>query len=137
MSDRIIFTVKHKGECLAYLYQNWGMGDGPELDRLVREVAGKNGLDLTVRKDAIEAVRLAGEEFYGHSRWNGVGQADDPDDREFHEATRENREYLEAHPGEVVTDNQADGILFYYGTGNTYPDYIDGWCEDAYTMTIV
>ena len=137
MSDRIIFRIKHNGRCLAYLYQSWGMGDGPELDRLVRENASRYGLDLAVQKDAITAVRLAGESLYGHSRWNGAGQACDPDDKAFMEATQENRDYLEAHPAEIVTDNQDPGILFYYGTGDKYPDYIDGWCEDEYIMTIV
>ena len=32
MSDRIIFQIRHGGKCLAYIYQNWGMGDGEELE---------------------------------------------------------------------------------------------------------
>ena len=49
MADRIIFRLKHDGETLAYLYQNWGMGDGEE-DRLLygerRAQLRRNGKDF-------------------------------------------------------------------------------------------
>jgi hypothetical protein len=134
MSDRLIFTVKHEGHVLAYLFQRWGMGDGPQIEAAVRGQARKYHLDLKKRADAIQAVRLAGEVQYGHAIWNCM---EDDDDKEFTEATREDREYLEAHRDEIIADNQdTTGITFFYGTGDGYPEYIDGWCEDAYTMNV-
>ena len=42
-----------------------------------------------------------------------------------------------AHRKEIIADNQDDtGIVFFYGTHEGYPAYIEGWCEDAYTMTV-
>lgn len=135
MGDRLIFTVKHEGETLAYLYQNWGMGDGPELERLVRESAVKYNLDLTNREDAIQAVRIAGEEQYGHALWNYVKKGDR--DKEFRAALKRDLSYLKEHREEIVADNQDDGgICFFYGTYGDYPKYIEGWCEDAYTMNV-
>lgn len=134
MGDRIIFTVKSKGATLAYIYQNWGAGDGPELGRLVNESAREYGLDISKRADAITAARLAGERLYGHALWNGAD--DDGDDPGWSEAVRGDREYLETHRDEIVTDNQDTGVTFFYGTGAAYPDYIRGWCEDEYIMEV-
>jgi len=134
MSDRLIFRLKHDGETLAYLYQNWGMGDGEEIERRVRAAAKTYKLDLTKRADAIQAVRIAGEEQYGHALWTaneGETAAD------WRLATAEDRAYLMAHRAEIIADNQDEGgIRFFYGTHEGYPAYIDGWCEDAYTMTV-
>jgi gamma-glutamylcysteine synthetase len=134
MSDRLIFTLKHNGECLAYLYQNWGMGDGEEIERRVREAAKTYKLDLTSRADAIQAVRIAGEEQYGHAKWTANS---DYTDAAWRIATARDRAYLDAHRDDIIADNQDEGgIVFFYGTYGDYPDYIDGWCEDAYTMTV-
>lgn len=135
MSDRLIFTVKHNGECLAYLYQNWGMGDGEEIERRVREAAKTYNLDLTCRADAIQAVRIAGEEQYGHALWNFIPTGDH--DEKFAAALKRDLDYLEAHRDELIADNQDEkGIVFFYGTFEDYPAYIDEWCEDEYTMTV-
>lgn len=133
MSDRIIFQIKHDGECLAYLYQNWGMGDGEELEQYIREAEAKYGYDLTKRADAIQAVRLAGERLYGHAKWtaNENERASD-----WRLATAKDRAYLMAHRKNIIADNQADGVTFYYGTHGDFPAYIQGWCEDAYTMAV-
>lgn len=133
MSDRLIFRLKHNGETLAYLYQNWGMGDGEEIERLVRESAKKYNLDLTKRADAIQAVRIAGEEQYGHAKWNYAGE---DRDAKFQAALKRDNEYLEAHRDEIIADNQDEhGIVFFYGTYDDYPNYIDEWCCEDYTMT--
>jgi hypothetical protein len=135
MADRIIFTIKHDGETLAYLYQNWGRGDGEEIEKEVRKAAREYQLDLTDRADAITAIRLAGEALYGHALWNGC--EDQCDDTEWLEATQEDRDYLELHRDDIIADNQdIKGITFFYGTSQAYPEYIAGWCEDAYTMSV-
>jgi hypothetical protein len=41
-----------------------------------------------------------------------------------------------AHHRDIIADNQADGATFFYGTYGDYPDYIQGRCEDAYTMDV-
>lgn len=134
MSDRLIFRLKHDGETLAYLYQNWGMGDGEEIERRVRNAAVKYKLDLTKRADAIQAVRIAGEEQYGHALWTAN---EGEKDSKWLLATAEDRAYLMAHRNEIIADNQDEGgIRFFYGTHEGYPAYIEGWCEDAYTMTV-
>ena len=134
MSDRLIFRLKHDGETLAYLYQNWGMGDGAEIERLVRKAATDYNLDLTKRADAIQAVRIAGEEQYGHALWTAN---EGEKDSKWLLATAEDRAYLMAHRREIIADNQDEhGIVFFYGTHEGYPAYIEGWCEDAYTMTV-
>lgn len=134
MSDRLIFRLKHNGETLAYLYQNWGMGDGEEIERRVREVSKTYGLDLTNRADAIQAVRIAGEQQYGHALWTAN---EGEKGAEWRLATAEDRAYLMAHRDEIIADNQDEGgIRFFYGTHEGYPAYIDGWCEDTYTMTV-
>ena len=134
MSDRLIFRLKHDGETLAYLYQNWGMGDGEEIERRVRNAAVKYKLDLTKRADAIQAVRIAGEEQYGHALWTAN---EGEKDSKWQLATAEDRAYLMAHRNEIIADNQDEGgIRFFYGTHEGYPAYIEGWCEDAYTMTV-
>lgn len=134
MSDRLIFRLKHNGETLAYLYQNWGMGDGDEIERRVREAAKTYKLDLTCRADAIQAVRIAGEQQYGHALWTAN---EGEKNSEWRLATAEDRAYLMAHRDEIIADNQDEGgIRFFYGTHEGYPAYIEGWCEDAYTMTV-
>lgn len=134
MSDRLIFRLKHNGETLAYLYQNWGMGDGEEIERRVREVSKTYGLDLTKRADAIQAVRIAGEQQYGHALWTAN---EGEKDAKWRLATAEDRAYLMAHRDEIIADNQDEGgIRFFYGTHEGYPAYIEDWCEDAYTMTV-
>ena len=94
MGDRLIFTVKHKGETLAYHYQHWGAGDGDTVAAEVHKAAEEYHLDLTDRADAIQAVRIAGEAVYGHALWNGC--EDESDDKEWLAATQEDRDYLEA-----------------------------------------
>lgn len=133
MSNRIIFRIKHKGETLAYIYQNWGCGDGEVLEKLVREEAIKYSLNLTERADCIQAVRLAGERLYGHAKWtaNEHERASD-----WRLATAKDRAYLMAHRKDIIADNQAEGVTFFYGSYGDYPTYIEGWCEDAYTMTV-
>lgn len=134
MSDRLIFRLKHNGETLAYLYQNWGMGDGDEIERRVRDAAKTYHLDLTKRADAIQAVRIAGEQQYGHALWTAN---EGEKDAKWRLATAEDRAYLMAHRDEIIADNQDEGgIRFFYGTHEGYPAYIEGWCEDAYTMTV-
>ena len=44
--------------------------------RFVRANAEKYKLDLTKRADAIQAVRIAGEEQYGHALWNFIPAGD-------------------------------------------------------------
>ena len=135
MADRIIFTIKHNDKILAYLYQSWGRGDGATIEAEVRKAAGAYHLDLTNQADAIQAIRIAGEALYGHALWGGA--IDDTDDIGYIKATQEDRDYLESHRDDIVTDNQdTAGIVFYYGVSATYPSYIEGWCEDSYTMTI-
>ena len=135
MGDRLIFTVKHKGETLAYLYQHWGARDGDTVAAEVRKAAEEYHLDLTDRADAIQAVRIAGEAVYGHALWNGC--EDESDDKAWLAATQEDRDYLELHRDDIIADNQDEsGFRFYYGTSAAYPEYIDGWCEDAYTMEV-
>jgi hypothetical protein len=135
MADRIIFRLKHDGETLAYLYQRWGRGDGAEIERLVRKSAKKYKLDLTKRADAIQAVRIAGEEQYGHALWNFIPKGDK--DKKFAKALKRDLDYLKAHRDELIADNQDEGgIVFFYGTFEDYPAYIDEWCEDEYTMTV-
>ena len=133
MSNRIIFQVKHGGKCLAYIYQNWGMGDGEELEQYVREAATKYGYNLTKRADAIQVVRLAGERLYGHAKWTANENEHAAD---WRLATAKDRAYLMAHRKDIIADNQADGVTFFYGTYGDYPAYIQGWCEDAYTMAV-
>lgn len=133
MSDRIIFQIKHGVKCLAYLYQNWGMGDGEELEQYVREAAAKHSYDLTKRADAIQAVRLAGERLYGHAKWTANENEHAAD---WRLATAKDRAYLMAHRKDIIADNQAEGVTFYYGTYGDYPAYIQSWCEDCYTMTV-
>ena len=135
MGDRLIFRVKHNGETLAYLYQHWGRGDGKEIERLVRESAKKYNLDMTTRAGAIQAVRIAGEAQYGHALWNYVPKGDK--DKKFRAALKRDLDYLKLHRDEIIADNQDEyGIRFFYGTFEDYPAYIDGWCEDEYTMTV-
>lgn len=135
MADRLIFRLKHDGETLAYLYQRWGRGDGEEIERLVRASAKKYKLDLTKRADAIQAVRIAGEEQYGHALWNFIPKGDK--DKKFAKALKRDLDYLKAHRDELIADNQDEGgIVFFYGTFEDYPAYIDEWCEDEYTMTV-
>ena len=135
MADRIIFTIKHNDKILAYLYQSWGRGDGATLEVEVRKAAEAYHLDLADQADAIQAIRIAGEATYGHAVWNGA--IDDTDDEAYIQATQEDRDYLASHRDDIVTDNQdAAGIVFYYGTSQAYPPYIEGWCEDTYTMTV-
>ena len=134
MSNRIIFQVKHNDETLAYLYQNWGCGDGDELAQYVHDAANKYKLDLTVRADAINAVRLAGERLYGHAKWTANEEGCDA---EWRTATAKDRAYLMAHSKDIIADNQdAAGIVFFYGAFADYPRYIEGWAEDAYTMVV-
>jgi hypothetical protein len=134
MSDRLIFRLKHNGETLAYLYQNWGMGDGEEIERRVRRAAKTYNLDLTKRADAIQAVRIAGEEQYGHALWTAN---EGEKDAEWRLATADDRAYLDTHRDDIIADNQDEcGIRFFYGTYEGYPAYIDEWCEDAYTMNV-
>lgn len=135
MSDRLIFTIKHDGKVLAYLYQNWGAGDGEYLAEKVNKAARAYNLDLTRQKDAIAAIRIAGEEQYGHALWNGC--EDMSDDEEWLDATKADRDYLETHRDEIVADNQdGSGFSFFYGVSPAYVDYIDGWCEDSYSMMV-
>jgi len=136
MSDRIIFSVKHDGKLLAYLYQNWGMGDGPTIAKEIRKAAKKYRLDLTTQAGAVSAVRLAGEAIYGHAKWNGA-RSMGGDDKKWLAATKADRDYLKAHRDEIIADNQDEsGIVFFYGVSGDYVEYIDEWCEDAYTMTV-
>lgn len=104
MSDRLIFRLKHDGKTLAYLYQNWGIGDGKEVETRVRNVAEKYHFDLTKRADAIQAVRVAGEEVYGHAVLNYIPEGND--DEKFASAIKRDIEYLKSHKGEIVADNQ-------------------------------
>ena len=133
MGDRIIFRLKHNGETLAYLYQHWGRGDGRTLEQLVRKNANSYHLDLTKREDAIQAVRIAGEELYGHALWNSAH--DDETDERHIQAVKRDTDYLMSHRDEIIADNQDENaIRFFYGTFEDFPDYIDGWCEDEWTM---
>ena len=135
MADRLIFSIKHQDKTLAYLYQSWGRGDGATLEAEVHKAAEAYHLDLTSQADAIQAIRIAGEALYGHAIWNGA--IDDTDDDAYIRATQEDRDYLALHRDDIVTDNQnTSAITFYYGTAERYPPYIEGWCEDAYTMTV-
>ena len=135
MGDRIIFTIKHEKKVLAYIYQNWGAKDGRELEKEVLKAAKDNRLDLTRQADAIKAAYLAGVAFYGHAIWTGYEDHDD--DLEWEKAVQEDREYLADHKDEIVVDNKNNnGFTFFYGTGNGYPEYIDGWCEAAYNMDV-
>ena len=134
MGNRIIFTIKHDKKVLAYIYQNWGAGDGETIAEEVRKAASKYGLNISERAGAITAARIAGEAVYGHALWNG---SELHDDDEWKEATKYDREYLENHRDEIVADNQdKDGITFFYGTSQEYPEYIDSWCEDSFTMEV-
>lgn len=135
MADRLIFTIKHQGKTLAYLYQSWGRGDGPTIEAEVHKAAETYHLELTSQADAIQAIRIAGEATYGHAVWNGA--IDDTDDEAYIQATQEDRDYLALHRDDIVTDNQnTNAITFYYGVAESYPPYIEGWCEDSYTMTV-
>ena len=135
MADRLIFSIKHQGKTLAYLYQPWGRGDGPAIEAEVHKAANTYHLDLTNQADTIRAIRLAGERIYGHALWNGA--IEDTDDTAYIQATQADRDYLASHRDAIVTDNQnTDGITFFYGTSQAYPPYIEGWCEDSYTMTV-
>ncbi|WP_407458146.1 hypothetical protein [Fibrobacter sp.] len=135
MADRLIFTIKHQDKTLAYLYQRWGRGDGATLEAEVRKAAEAYHLDLTNQADAIQAIRLAGEQIFGHAIWNGG--IDDTDDEEYIKATQEDRDYLESHRDNIVADNQcSEGITFFYGISAAYPPYIESWCEDSYSMTV-
>lgn len=135
MADRLIFTLKHDGKTLAYLYQHWGRGDGATIEAEVRKAAETYHLELTSQADAIQAIRIAGEVIYGHARWNGAVQ--NTDDEAYIRATQEDRDYLASHRDAIVTDNQnTSAITFYYGVAESYPPYIESWCEDTYTMTV-
>ena len=135
MADRIIFTIKHNDKILAYLYQHWGRGDGPAIETEVRKAAEMYHLDLTSQADAIQAIRIAGEATYGHAVWNGAVQ--NTDDEAYIKATQADRDYLALHRDDIVTDNQnTSAITFYYGVAESYPPYIENWCEDSYTMTV-
>lgn len=135
MADRLIFTIKHQDKTLAYLYQRWGRGDGATLEAEVRKAAEAYHLDLINQADAIQAIRIAGEALYGHALWNGA--IDDTDDTAYIKATQADRDYLASHRDEIVTDNQdTAGLAFHYGIAESYPAYIEGWCEDSYTMTV-
>ena len=135
MADRLIFTIKHQGKTLAYLYQHWGRGDGATIEAEVHNAAETYHLNLTSQADAIQAIRIAGEVIYGHARWNGAIQ--NTDDEAYIRATQEDRDYLALHRDEIVTDNQnTSAITFYYGVAESYPPYIESWCEDSYTMTV-
>ena len=135
MADRLIFTIKHQGKTLAYLYQHWGRGDGATIEAEVHNAAETYHLNLTSQADAIQAIRIAGEAFYGHAIWNGA--IDDTDDDAYIRATQEDRDYLALHRDDIVTDNQnTSAITFYYGVAESYPPYIESWCEDSYTMTV-
>lgn len=135
MADRLIFTLKHDGKTLAYLYQRWGRGDGATIEAEVRKAAEAYHLDLIDQADAIQAIRIAGEVLYGHALWGGA--IDDTDDIGYIKATQEDRDYLESHRDDIVADNQrSEGITFFYGISAAYPPYIESWCEDSYTMTV-
>lgn len=135
MADRLIFTIKHQGKTLAYLYQHWGRGDGATIEAEVHNAAETYHLNLTSQADAIQAIRIAGEVIYGHARWNGAIQ--NTDDEAYIRATQEDRDYLALHRDDIVTDNQnTSAITFYYGVAESYPPYIESWCEDSYTMTV-
>ena len=138
MGARIIFQVKHRGEtsstCLAYLFQNWGDGAGPELEKLARKYGEEHNLDLSQTENALAAVRYAGEQMYGHCVWNG-GTVSDDEDPKFLAATEENRRYRSLHPQWTDWGNP-EAITCFYGTGDDYPNYIYGWCEDAYVMYV-
>jgi hypothetical protein len=135
MADRLIFTINHQDKTLAYLYQRWGRGDGATLEVEVRKAAEAYHLDLTNQADAIQAIRIAGEATYGHAVWNGA--IDDTDDEAYIQATQADRDYLALHRDDIVTDNQnTSAITFYYGVAESYPAYIESWCEDSYTMTV-
>ena len=135
MADRLIFTIKHQGKTLAYLYQHWGRGDGATIEAEVHNAAETYHLNLTSQADAIQAIRIAGEVIYGHARWNGAVQS--TDDEAYIRATQEDRDYLALHRDDIVTDNQnTSAITFYYGVAESYPPYIESWCEDSYTMTV-
>lgn len=135
MADRLIFTLKHDGKTLAYLYQHWGRGDGATIEAEVRKAAETYHLELTSQADAIQAIRIAGEVIYGHARWNGAVQ--NTDDEAYIRATQEDRDYLASHRDAIVTDNQdTAGIVFYYGTSQAYPPYIESWSEDSYCMNV-
>lgn len=135
MADRLIFSLKHDGKTLAYLYQHWGRGDGATIEAEVRKAAETYHLELTSQADAIQAIRIAGEVIYGHARWNGAVQ--NTDDEAYIRATQEDRDYLASHRDAIVTDNQdTAGIVFYYGTSQAYPPYIESWSEDSYCMNV-
>ena len=135
MSSRLIFSIKCKNEVLAYLYQNWGAGDGTTVADEVKKAAKKYNLDLTSQSGAISALRIAGESVYGHAKWNGhLSQCKD---KLWRVATKPDRDYLKAHRDELIADNQDDtGFVFYYGVSSLYVDYIYSWCEDAYVMNV-
>lgn len=132
----LIFRLQHEGETLAYLHEPWGTRrDGVFLKRRVRVAARTYNLDLTKRADAIQAVRIAGEEEYGHAKW--TANAVDTDDADEVLATTEDRAYLMAHRNDIIADNKYEqGLVFYYGTYENYPAYIEGWCDYSYTMTV-
>lgn len=135
MADRLIFTLKHDGKTLAYLYQHWGRDDGPTIEAEVRKAAEAYHLDLTRQSDAITAIRCAGEVVYGRALWNGA--IEDTDDEAYIKATQEDRDYLASHRDDIVIDNQnTNAITFYYGTAERYPAYIESWCEDSYCMNV-
>ncbi len=134
--DRLIFSIKHEGKVLAYLFQGWGKGDGPAIAREVCKAAKTYSLDLTKYAGAVTAVRLAGEAVYGHAKWNGARPMAGGD-KEWLAATKADRDYLKAHRDEIIADNQDEGgIVFFYGVSGDYVEYIDEWCEDAYTMNV-
>lgn len=138
MGNRLLFMVKHKGKCLAYLYQTFGAGDGPELERILLEIAEKNKLDLTIRENAVDAMIKAGVEHYGHVKWNGTEICEgDPDD--WVSATEEDRRYRNTHQsyfGNHIEFGNCDQITCFCGTGDGYPSYILSWCEDEYTVDL-
>lgn len=141
MSDRIIFTVRKNGKVIAYLFESWGMGMGPAIERQFKQCAKRDNLDVVnSQEDCLLALVRAGEELWGKGSGEFNGQEKLTDNyKTFKVATRLDRKWMKDHKAFVKEhglDVRPQNASFFYGVSEDYVKYIYSWCEDSHELDI-
>lgn len=140
MGARLIFKVNvgtsENAKCVGYLYDHWGEDNGEwyaeNFQDAMAEINGDPENPCDVVKALIKVAELDGSEAVIETPDN-CNDHDDDLDKLFGDNAKliaDNPE-LAAH----VYPGKTEAYKMYVGTGDGYPDYIYGWCEDAYELT--